>query len=157
MLRTNRKILLSGSQSDITRQASWCHTVTLGTDFSIYTSQPWQILIFSHLCLYEIGFLPVRETSISHDAGPRNNPLKGGRKRILHEPVHAEQGNLTLGEEISTRYSASLVPVWNFYPSGEISLSCMDTHYGFLYSDMGKKLSYRQRWENIMIYHWCEG
>ena len=30
-----------GSQSDITQQALWCQTVTLGTDFSIYPSHPW--------------------------------------------------------------------------------------------------------------------
>ena len=75
-------------------------------------------LSFSHLCPYEIGFLPMWETSISHDhVTPRNNPLKGGRKRIHCEPIHA-----------------SLVPGWNSYPSGEISLSCMDNHDGFLHS-----------------------
>ena len=45
--------------------------------------------IFFHLCLQD-RFSPVWETSVSHDhAGPRNNPFKGGRKRIYHEPVHA--------------------------------------------------------------------
>ena len=44
------------------------------------------------------------ETSISHDhAGPRNNPLKGGREGIHHEPVHAGYGNLSLGLGLSTR------------------------------------------------------
>ena len=46
LLGIDRKIHPSGSQSDITRQASWCQTVTLGTDFSICPSHPWQILIF---------------------------------------------------------------------------------------------------------------
>ena len=47
-------------------------------------------VFFSHLCLYEIGFLPMLETSILHDHGsPRNNPLKCWRKRIHHKPVHA--------------------------------------------------------------------
>ena len=31
--RTDRKIRQSGSQSDITRKASWCQIVNLGTDF----------------------------------------------------------------------------------------------------------------------------
>ena len=52
--------------------------------------QTVQAKIISNLCLYEIGFLPMWETSISHDhTGASNNPLKGGRKRIHHEPVHA--------------------------------------------------------------------
>ena len=42
----NRKIRPSGLQSDITRQASWCQTATLGTGFSIYLSHSWWILIF---------------------------------------------------------------------------------------------------------------
>ena len=69
---------------------------------------------FSHICLYEIGFLPMRETSISHDhVIPRNSPLKAGGKRIHHEPVHAEYGNLTLWVGISTRDSTRLVPGCN--------------------------------------------
>ena len=41
-----------------------------------------KILVFSHLCLYEIGFLSLWETSITYDhASPRNNPLKGGKKK----------------------------------------------------------------------------
>ena len=37
---TNRKIGPSSSQSDITRQASWCQTVILWTDFFIFLSTP---------------------------------------------------------------------------------------------------------------------
>ena len=74
------------------------------------------------------------ETSISHDyAGPKNNPLKGGRKRIHHEPVHAGMGNLTLGVGISTRDEASLVPGWNAYPSGDISLPWLYFYMKFLH------------------------
>ena len=36
-----QKFRPSESQSDITRQASWCQTVILGTDFSIYPSHQW--------------------------------------------------------------------------------------------------------------------
>ena len=45
VLGTDRKICPSGSQSDTTRQALWCLTVTLGTDFAINPSHPWYILI----------------------------------------------------------------------------------------------------------------
>ena len=55
-------------------------------------------------------------------AGPWNNPLKGGRKRIHYEPVHAGQRNLTHRVGISTSDSASLDPSLNSYPSGEIYL-----------------------------------
>ena len=37
----DRKFCPSGSQSGITRQDSWCQTMTLGTDFSIYPSHSW--------------------------------------------------------------------------------------------------------------------
>ena len=40
-VRGDRKIRPSLSQSGITRQASWCQTVTLSTDFSIYPSHQW--------------------------------------------------------------------------------------------------------------------
>ena len=78
---------------------------TVEADVDSNLGQPSGISYFSHLCLYEIGFLPIWETRTSHDhltarmwetsishdhvtAG--NNPLKGGRKRIHHESVHAE-------------------------------------------------------------------
>ena len=32
-------------ENSVPRQASWCRTVTLGTDFSIHTKQSWYILI----------------------------------------------------------------------------------------------------------------
>ena len=35
------KIRPSGSQSDVTRLALWCQTVTIGTDFSIYPQNPY--------------------------------------------------------------------------------------------------------------------
>ena len=46
---------------------------------------------------------------------------------------------ITLGVGLSTRDSASLVPGRNSDPSGEISLSYMDTHDGLLhvYSNLG--------------------
>ena len=45
MWGVDRKIRPSQSPSGTTRQASWCHTVILGTDFSIYPSHLWYILI----------------------------------------------------------------------------------------------------------------
>ena len=42
----DRKIRHSRSLFGITRQASWCRSVTLVTDFSIHTIHPWKILIF---------------------------------------------------------------------------------------------------------------
>ena len=42
----DRKICHSGSLFGITRQASWCRSVTLVTDFSIHTIHTWKILIF---------------------------------------------------------------------------------------------------------------
>ena len=39
----DRKIRHAGSLFGITRQASWCRSVTV-TDFSIHTIQPWKIL-----------------------------------------------------------------------------------------------------------------
>ena len=65
---------------------------------------------------------------------PSMQRVRVGRKIIHHGPVYAEKGNLSLGVVISTRHSASLAPDCNSYPSGEISLSCMDTHDGVLYS-----------------------
>ena len=44
----NRKICHSGSLFAITRQASWCRSVTFMTYFSIHTIHPWKILIFCH-------------------------------------------------------------------------------------------------------------
>ena len=64
--------------------------------------------------LYAIGFLPKRETSISHDH--EVDPLflgtihlKVGEKRISHEPVHTGLENLIFGVGISTRDLASLI------------------------------------------------
>ena len=45
----DRKICNSGSLFGITRQASWCRSVTLVTDFSIHTIHTWKILIVSHV------------------------------------------------------------------------------------------------------------
>ena len=46
--------------------------------------------IFSNLCLFEIHYLPIWETSISYDyADTRNNPLKVGRKIIKNNPSWA--------------------------------------------------------------------
>ena len=42
----DRKIHPSRSLCGITRQMSWCQTVILGTDCSIYLSHQWQIFIF---------------------------------------------------------------------------------------------------------------
>ena len=59
------------------------------------------------------------EISISHDhAGPRNNPLKVAEKvSIMSHPGRRKPRS------------------WlNSYPSVEISLSCLNTHVGFLYS-----------------------
>ena len=53
---------------------------------------------------------------------------------IRHEPVHVGSEHLTLGVGILTRDSAILVPGRNSDPSGEVSLSYMDTHDGLLYS-----------------------
>ena len=44
----DRKICHSGSLFGITRQASWCRSVTLVTYFSIHTIHPWKILIILH-------------------------------------------------------------------------------------------------------------
>ena len=89
---------------------------------------------FSQLCLSEIGFLPMWEISISHNhAGPRNNPLKGGRKRIHLEPVHAGLGNLTRGAGISTRGKPR--PWLKFLP-------LMDIHDEFLYSHFAAHILY---------------
>ena len=41
----DRKICHSGSLFGITRQASWCRSVTLVTDFSIHTIHTWKILV----------------------------------------------------------------------------------------------------------------
>ena len=41
----DRKIRHSGSLIGITRQASWCRSVTLVTDFSVHTIHQWKILI----------------------------------------------------------------------------------------------------------------
>ena len=47
VLRCKLKIPSLGQLFGITRQASWCRTVTLVTEVSISTSQPLKILIFS--------------------------------------------------------------------------------------------------------------
>ena len=65
---------------------------------------------FSHLCLYEIGFLSMWETSISHDhCSPPFNLLvlgtillKVGEKESIMS-VHAGSGNFTHGVGISSR------------------------------------------------------
>ena len=36
-------------QFDITRQTSWCQTVTLRTEFSVHSSHQWEILILSRV------------------------------------------------------------------------------------------------------------
>ena len=64
MWGTGRKIRPSESQSDITWQASWCQTVTLGTDFSITPMIDSYILQL--LPIWD-RFLFMWETSISHD------------------------------------------------------------------------------------------
>ena len=45
-----------GSLSGITRIAEWCQTVTRGTDFSIYPSDPWQVLFLTHLSFLTVDF-----------------------------------------------------------------------------------------------------
>ena len=44
----DRKIRHTELLFGITRQASWCRSVTLVTDFSIHTMHPWKILIIFH-------------------------------------------------------------------------------------------------------------
>ena len=93
--------------------------------------------VFSHPWLSQIGFLPMWETSISHDhcSWPFNMLVLGTiHLKVGEKESIMSQSMLILGVGISTRVLASLVTGWNSYPSGEISLSCMDTHGGFLYS-----------------------
>ena len=57
MYGVDRKICHSGSLLGITRQASWCRSVTLVTDFSIHTIHTWKILI---IFTYNIDILKQR-------------------------------------------------------------------------------------------------
>ena len=50
MYGVDRKICHSGSLFGITRQASWCRSMTLVTHFSIHSIHPWKILIIFHGC-----------------------------------------------------------------------------------------------------------
>ena len=68
--------------------------------------------------------------------------VKVGVYKYLSWVCDVVEKNLTLGVGNSTRESASLVPGRNSNPSGEISLSYMDTHDGLLYSYI--------RWEPIL-------
>ena len=90
-------------------------------DLDIYCSHlPWRHIFLPPLPIWDRLFAYVRNFYLarlwSRLAVPRNNPLKGGRKRINHELVHAGYGNLTLSVGISTRDEACLVPGWNSYP-----------------------------------------
>ena len=83
-------------------------------------------LSFSHLCPYEIGFLPMWETSISHDnVTPGNNPLKGGKTRIHHEPIHA---SLVPGEILTPRVRFPY-PAWTLMMDSYI-LDCVHCSQG---------------------------
>ena len=64
----DRKICPSGSPFVTTRQASWCQTAIIGTEFSILPSHSWWILAYSLLicCLHaaKSDFLATRSKKI---------------------------------------------------------------------------------------------
>ena len=66
--RKDRKICPSGSPFVTTRQASWCQTAIIGTEFSILPSHSWWILAYSLLicCLHaaKSDFLATRSNKI---------------------------------------------------------------------------------------------
>ena len=103
-----------------------------------------RLRFFSHLCRYEIGFTPMWETSISYDhVGPRNNPLKSGWKRSHH--VRASPCRIGKSYPRGRNFNQGLGKSrWNSFLEGdlegEVSLSCMDTHDGFLYSHVAAQI-----------------
>ena len=87
----DRKICPSWSPFVITRQASWCQTVILWTDFSIPPSYSWWALIYSHTilfrCLYPCEINRIqwgqknpnpRAQRSSGKRGLPSSPLNGG-------------------------------------------------------------------------------
>ena len=94
--------------------------------------------VFSHLYLYEIGFVTMWETCISHEPFIGSLVLGiillkvGEIESNMSQSMQYREMSLSVGVGISTRDPTSLVPGRNSNPSGKISLSCMDTHDGFL-------------------------
>ena len=116
---------------------------SLGLSESSLSVHALQIYFLPSLSIWDMLFCPCEEL-LSHMTTLALGiiHLKVGEK----EPVHAGKWNLTLGVGISTRDLASLVPGWSFDPSGEIYLSCMDTHNSFLYSLGTDKIIMANKW-----------
>ena len=136
---------LRTEKTDLPAQFLWVFFIAL-KGLSFYNICPCISIVhiypedtfFSHLCLYEVGFLPMWETSILHDheVGPlvqRTIHLKVGEKK---NPSWASPCRIGKSHPRGMNFNQGLgcrVPGWNSYPTGEISLSCMDTHDGFVY------------------------
>ena len=94
-----RKICHSGSLFGITRQASWCRSVTLVTDFSIHTIYPWKILI-----ILTLGQQYQTEPDTPYGIETRSEWRSSGSKEQIKETKIAESTLLFICSNVTVQH-----------------------------------------------------